>query len=156
MSAASFILRKAELREYDMDRVLQELMALPRDRHYRLSIEEAKSERSLQQNKYLFGCAYELISKAQGYEKMDLHEDFLKRHFGVKLKKVPKCRDYPEGLKEVPLRTTTTDENGRRSVLGKIAFAEFVDFVQRYSAEYYGVVVPDPDPDWQDHRQEAA
>ena len=113
--ANSFILRKEELREQDTDRALQAIMALPRDRAYRLSVEEAKSERSMQQNKYLFGCAYELISKEQGYEKADLHEDFLKMHFGVKLKRVPKCRDYPEGLKEVPLRTTTTDENGRRS-----------------------------------------
>lgn len=149
------VLRKAELREHDMDRLLQEIMSLPKDSIWRVTWEQAKSERSLQQNKYLFFC-YGLISKEQGYEKADLHEDFLKRHFGVRLKKVPPCREYPQGLKEVPIRTTTTDENGRRSVLGKLAFAELVEFVQRYSAENYGVYLPNPDPDWEMHRQEAA
>jgi hypothetical protein len=149
------ILRKAELREHDMDRLLQELMALPRENIWRVTWEQAKSERSLQQNKYLW-FAYGLIGKEHGYEKQDLHEDFLKKHFGTKLKKVPRCRECPDGLKEVPIRTTTTDESGRRSVLGKMAFAELVDFIQRYSAENYGVVIPDPDPMLRDYEREAA
>lgn len=137
-------------------RVIETLEALPLDHAWRLEIEELKSERSLQQNKYLFGCAYKLISEKTGLEKLDLHDDFLKRHFGTRLKRVPLSLYHPDGFDEVPLRTTTTDEHGRRSVLGKIPFAEFVEFVQRFAAEQYDVFVPDPDPEYAEHRQAVA
>jgi hypothetical protein len=132
-------------RSRHIGRVVEALEDLPLDHAWKVEIIEAKSERSLKQNKALFGLAYPLICDVTGYEKEDIHEELLKRHFGVKLKKVPRCRDYPEGLREVPLRTTTTDEHGRRSVLGKIAFAEFFAFVQRFGAEHLNVIIPDPD-----------
>lgn len=154
MSSAC-ILHKQRPRDRAMDFILNELMSLPTDRNWRVSWEEIKSERSLQQNKYLFHC-YGEISKQHGYERADLHDDFLKRHFGSRLKRVPPCREYPDGLKEVPVRTTTRDEYGRRSVLGKIAFWELVEFVQRYSAENYDVVLPDPDPEYTANRQRRA
>lgn len=132
-------------RSRHIGRVVEELESLELDHAWRVSIEERKSERSLQQNRYLFGVAYPPIEETTGYEKDDIHIELLKRHFGTRLKKVPRCRDYPDGLKEVPLRTTTTDEHGHRSVLGKMAFAEFVAFVQRFAAEQFGIVIHDPD-----------
>lgn len=130
-------------RSRDIGRVVHALEELPELKGWRVTWEEVKSERSLQQNKYLFGVAYKLISEATGYEKQDIHEDCLKLHFGVRLKKVPRSRFHPEGLAEVPLRTTTTDEHGRRSVLGKVQFMEYTEFVKRYAAEA-GVYIPDP------------
>jgi hypothetical protein len=109
-------------------------------------IEEAKSERSLQQNRYLFGVAYALLSEKTGYEKDDLHTYLLGKHFGVRLKRVPKSKYNPRGRIEVPVRTTTTDGKGRRSVLGRSPFSEYVDFVRRFASETVGVVIPDPDP----------
>lgn len=104
---------------------------------WKVSVEEIKSERSLAQNAYLW-AAYTEISKATGYEKSDIHEDVLKLHFGTRLKKIPR------GTVELPLRTTTTDERGRRSVLNKVQFMELVEFVKRYAAQA-GVYVADPD-----------
>lgn len=140
----------AKQRCLDIERVVHALEELPDDKSWRVSIEEIKSERSLQQNAYLW-CAYGKISKVTGYEKLDIHEYVLKCHFGTRLKKVPPDRDHPNGLKEVPLRTTTTNEFGRRSVLGKVQFMELVEFVKRYAAEA-GVYVADPD----EHVLEAA
>jgi hypothetical protein len=46
-----------------------------------------------------------------------------------------------------PVRTTTTNEQGERDVIGKLLMAEFYEFIQRRSAEV-GFDVPDPDPLW--------
>lgn len=149
MGATNFKLEKVypgdARRSRDIGRVVEWMESLPYDKAWKMSGEEAKSERSLKQNAYLFGVCYPLMSDAFGYEHDDMHTECLKRHFGTKEKKVPKCRDYPNGLKEVPLRTTTIDEDGRRSVLGKMAFAEFVERVRRIAA-FMDVVIPDPDP----------
>lgn len=160
---SSIFLRRVRIgsvdRSRDIGRVVHALEDLPEGKGWRVQWEEVKSERSLQQNRYLFGVAYKLISEATGYEKQDIHEDCLKLHFGTRLKKVPRSRNHPDGQKEVPLRTTTTDEYGRRSVLGKMAFYEFVEFVKRYATEA-DVVIPDPGPDYatrhQEPQQEAA
>lgn len=147
MSTHAFILNKTKpgdiRRSRDIGRVVQELEALPEDKSWRVVFEECKSERSLQQNKYLFGVAYKAIMEVTGYEKLDIHEQCLKEHFGTRLKRVPKCHDFPDGYKEVPVRTTTTDEQGRRSVLSKTLFAEYVEFVKRWGA-MAGAYVPDP------------
>lgn len=141
------MLRGAELREHDMDRLCQQIAELPRDRAYTVRWEESKHQRSLAQNAYLFGVAYARLSDVTGYEKQDIHEYLLGLHFGTKLKRVPKTKRNLEGLIEVPVRTTTTDEHGRRSVLGKADFAEYVDFVIRFAARH-GIHVPPPDPDY--------
>ncbi len=151
MKKRAYILRRADPESPDrsraIGRVVEELEALPHDRSWLVTVEEKKHERSLAQNRYLFGVAYALLAEATGYEKEDLHTYLLGQHFGWKLKKVPKTRRNPEGLVEVPVRTTTTDESGRRSVLNKMEFADFVAFVQR-TATKVNVVVPDPDSDY--------
>ncbi len=149
----NFILPKSSdlERSRHIGRVCAHLESLPHDHSWRVSVEEGKCERSTKQNNYLFGVAYQLISAQTGYEKYDIHENLLGKHFGTKLKRVPKSPLNREGLREVPVRTTTTDENGRRSVLGKAPFAEYVEFVQRFAAENMGVIIPDPDPEYRLH-----
>ena len=150
MKSSAFNLQKTmpedPRRIRDVSRVVEVLESLPYDCAWRVEIEQAKAERSLKQNRYLFGVAYALLSERTGYEKDDLHEYLLGKHFGVYLKKVPKSKYNPQGLVEMPVRTTTTDPNGRRAVLGKIDFADYVAFVQRFAAQH-GVVIPDPDPE---------
>jgi hypothetical protein len=136
--------------------VVDHLEDLPMGRSWRVTVEEAKSERSLQQNKYLFGVAYKLISETTGCEKQDIHTDMLKQHFGTKLKKVPRSKYHPDGLDELPVRTTTTDEKGRRSVLGKMQFAEFVDFVHRWAVTNLGLYIPAPNEPCEDEQERAA
>lgn len=155
----SFLLPKCDkghvARSRDIGRVCVALESLEESKAWRVSVEEVKSERSLQQNKYLFGVAYKLLSEATGVEKHELHAEFLKMVFGSRLKRVKTLRGWRE--EEVPVRTTTTDEQGRRSVLGKVAFSEFVAFIQRYAAQEANVYIPDPDPTLAaDHERAAA
>ena len=135
---SSIFLRRVRIgsvdRSRDIGRVVNALEELPEGKGWRVTWEECKSERSLQQNKLLWAM-YGQISEKLGYEKSDIHDQMLRDHFGVRLKKVPKCRDYPDGWKEVPIRTTTRDEHGRRSVLGKVQFSELVEYIKRWAAE---------------------
>lgn len=101
-----------------------------------------KPTRSSEQNAYLFGVVYPPIAEAMGYTVEDIHEYMLGRHFGWVDVKVPKTPRNAEGLASVPRRTTTRDEDGKRSVLNKAEFSAFVETVQRIAAQA-GVFIPD-------------
>ena len=128
--------------------------ALDAGRPYRVTIEEAKSTRTNQQNRYLWGVAYKRIADAVGYEVDEVAEFCCGTRWGWKDKRVPKTPRNPEGIESVPVRTTTRDADGKRCVLNKQEFSDYVAFVQRFAAKR-GVHVPDPDPDHAEHEEAA-
>lgn len=131
------------------------LAGLDEDIPWKITAEPLKT-RSQSQNAYLWAVPYKLISEATGYEIEEVHEYMLGRHFGWRDKRVPKTPRNPTGVESVPVRTTTTDEHGKRSVLGPQAFSEYVDFIQRFGAQKLGLVIPDPDPLFREHQERAA
>lgn len=127
---------------------LERLVAFAEARHgYPLNVEigEWKPARSSEQNAYLFGVCYPLLADAKGYEVADIHEWMCGQHFGWKDETCPKTPHNPQGVRSVPIRTTTRDESGKRSVLTSTQFSEFVAMVQRVGANA-GVFIPDPEP----------
>ena len=114
-----------------------------------------KRERSHPQCRYLNGVAYKLLSDATGYERDEISEFCCGMYFGWIEKKCPKTPANPKGIKSVPRRTTTTDENGERDVLSKTDFADYVARVQRFGAKH-GVLIPDPDPEYFMKEEQAA
>lgn len=124
-------------------RVVNAMDSLPRDRAWEITIEEKKTLRSEQQNRYLNGICYKLIGDAIGYERDEISEFMCGTYFGWRDKKVPKKPSNPSGIESVPIRTTTKDENGARCVLNKQEFSDYVAFVQRFAASK-GVHIPDP------------
>lgn len=126
--------------------------ALARQLHYAfpgkvlsVEIEEEKQERSSKQNKALFGHAYKVIGEATGLrgraELEMLHRDFCKAFYGVRVIRTP------HGDREVPVRTTTTDEHGNRDVVNVGEFSAFYGDVERKAAEF-GIWIPAPNPRW--------
>ena len=109
----------------------------------RVTVEVAKRKRSDPQNAYLFGVAYPLLVDAKGYPVSEIHEFMCGTHFGWVDRPCPKTPRNPEGIESKPFRTTTTDENGKRDVLGTVAFSDFVETVKRIAA-HAGVYIPDP------------
>jgi hypothetical protein len=99
-----------------------------------------RKSRSNDQNAMLWAM-YEPIAEHMGYDRDDIHEWFCGRFFGWKDIKVPKTPRNPEGLTSVPVRSTTRDENGKRSVIDTTTFSRFVDMVDRVAAQA-GVYVP--------------
>lgn len=121
---------------------------------YRVTVEDAKATRTNQQNRYLHGVAYKLIADAVGYEIEEVAEYCCGAFFGWTDKRVPKKPSNPEGVESVPVRTTTRDADGKRRVLNKQEFSDYVAFVQRFGAKR-GVHIPDPDPNYAEHEEAA-
>lgn len=132
------------------------LAALDEAQAWKVTAEPVRHTRSLSQNAYLWAVPYKLISEATGYEVEEVHEYLLGRHFGWKDKRVPKTPRNPSGVESVPMRTTTTDEHGKRSVLSAQEFSDYVDFIQRFAAMKLSLVIPDPDPMFREHEARAA
>ena len=99
-----------------------------------------KRTRTNDQNAMLWAM-YAPLAEHMGYDAEDIHEWMCGRMWGWKDVKVPKTPRNPEGLASVPVRSTTRDENGKRSVLTTAEFAKFVDMVDRIAAQA-GVFIP--------------
>ncbi|HEY0916522.1 MAG TPA: hypothetical protein VGE22_16735 [Solimonas sp.] len=143
----SEIYLSAHRSEHELARIARFLKDFQPGKRLLIQVDAAKKERTKQQCRYLNGVAYKLLSDHTGYERDDISEYLCGRYFGWVKVKCPKTPSNPEGFKDVPLRTTTTDENGKRAVLKWDVFGEYVAFVQRFGAKH-GVFIPDPDPEW--------
>ena len=144
----------AKERLLDIERVVHALEELPEDRAWKVTVEEAKRERSNPQNNYYHGVVLERIAQRWGVETQDAHEWLCGTRWGWRDKKVPKTPRNLSGIESVPRRTTTTDENGRRSVLKTMEFEEFIEFARRFAATKLDLFIPDPDPNYLLHREQ--
>lgn len=144
MSSQTIVLAKDR---DDSGRVVRFIEALPRDKAWEIEVRPYRAKRSDQQNRYWWAVVVKTLSESVGYESQEVHEHLCGSHFGWKDKRVPKTPRNPEGLESVPLRTTTTDAHGNRSVLSKMEFADLVAFAQRFGANH-GIFIPDPDAEW--------
>lgn len=106
----------------------------------RISI--ARPERTIPQLRYLRGVAYEMLAESFGYENDEISEYLCGTYWGWKTKKLPGGR-----TQEVPMRTTTEDEDGNRDVIDGQVFWDYVEWIQRVGARQ-GIVIPDPDPNY--------
>jgi hypothetical protein len=145
MKEQTFILPKG-VRNFT--KLMAFLSVLDVTKEVQVTIGPVKKERSNQQNKALWGCAYEHIRKATGNDKDELHEMFCGEYFGWEINEVLGQR------KKRPKRTTTTGYDGKRDVISTIELKDFYAFVQQRAAEY-SVYVPDPDPMWFLREEEA-
>jgi hypothetical protein len=134
-------------REIIIPRIAACLFALKAGKAFRIIIKEELDDRTTQQNKYLNGVPYKLLGEHFGYERDEISEQMCGLYFGWREKKVPRTPHNRSGIRDVPMRTTTTDENGARDVLSTRDFWTYVEFLQRFGAKY-GVLIPDPDPNY--------
>lgn len=132
-------------RERLVERVCSFLQSLP-EKAYRIEISEFRRSRTVQQNRYLFGVAYKLLSDRTGYSVDDLHEYCCGKFWGWQTVRCPRTPTNPSGFKDEPVRTTTRNEQGQRNVITWELFSDFVASVQQLGAEA-GVMIPDPDPE---------
>lgn len=110
-----------------------------------LSVVEAKRERSQSQLGALFGIAYKILMREIGLrgerEKAELHDTFCGEFWGWRTITVMGV------LRQVPTRTTTTNEHGVRDVISTREQIDFYEFIQQRAAGM-GWDIPDPDPLW--------
>ena len=123
MTSRSFILPAGK------QACLNYLAAVDLAHKWRVTVERYRKARSNEQNRYLWGVAYDALEKATGQPKQDWHEYMLGEHFGweeVSLFGKKKIR---------PLN--------RSSKLSTVEFMDFVHFIQQRAAEH-GLYIPDP------------
>lgn len=130
-SSASWELEHGEL--------VKAVNELPKGKSWMVEVKAYRDDRSSKQCRYLNGVAYKLLGEATGYDRDDISEYLCGQYFGWKDKRKP-----GKQVVQVPVRTTTTDENGERHVLSTTEFSDYVAFVQRFAAEH-GIHIPDPD-----------
>lgn len=138
-SRKSFVI-DPDKREKGAEAVRTFLLAMRPGKRVLVEICEYRKKRSNEQNRYLNGVAYKLLGDSTGYERDDISEYLCGTYFGWKDKRVPGKR-----IVQVPVRTTSTNEEGSYAPLTTLEFAEYVAFVQRFGAEH-GINIPDPDP----------
>lgn len=112
---------------------------LPVGKSWRIRIDRYVKSRTDPQNRALWGVAYPALEAATGFTKDELHVAFCRQFFGSVTVEV-----FGQTIVR-PVRTTTTDEDGRADKISTAQFSEFYALVQRIGAES-GVYVPDPDP----------
>ena len=114
-------------------RVNAVLSSLIRDKPVRVTIEEAKSRRSDQQNKYLWKVCYGTMLRAlpSGWTGDDLHQYWLGEFYGW---------DTLEGLGRKRMKPKR-----RSSRLSTVEFSAYVAFLQQQAAERLGLFIPDPE-----------
>lgn len=145
----------AEKRQIRVKRIPTFLCALDCNKPWELIVRPFKRSRTNQQNRYLRGVATQMLADALGFENEEMHEYLCGQHWGWKQEPCPKTPSNQKGVKDVPIRTTTTNEAGERDVLNKRDFWDFVEFIQRLGAEH-GIFIPDPDPDYLLHEARRA
>jgi len=102
--------------------------SLPAEKSWRISVAPFANTRTNLQNRYLW-AANKAIGDAIGFGADDVHVYLLGSKYGWRERELPGGR-----FEQIPVRTTTTDENGKRAVMSRAVFADYADYVLRYAA----------------------
>lgn len=113
------------------------LAHLSAQKTWTVTIKPYSKPRSCAANAYLWSVVYPTIVRELSGVADDWHELFCIEFFGERSVELCASRIVK------PVRTTTTDESGKRDVLPTAEFWRFVDFVRQRAAEG-GVYVPEP------------
>lgn len=129
-------------RDKEIERIVKTARLIHPGKPVNVRFTIARPERTLPQVAYLHSVCYTMLSDHTGYEKDEIEEYLLGSWFGWKEKKLPGGR-----VSSVPIRRTTTDEEGNRDVLEGRKFWDFVEWIQRVAARQ-GLLIPDPSKDY--------
>lgn len=129
-------------RDEAIERVAQTLRFFQLGKPVNVKMTIARPERTPPQLRYLWGVAYKILADKFDFEPEEISEYLCGNFFGWRVKKLPGGRSQ-----EVPMRTTTVDEDGNPDVIDGKRFWEYVEWIQRVGARQ-GVVIPDPDPEY--------
>lgn len=149
MQANNVITLPPKDREEAIARVAEVLRFFQLGKPVNVKMTIARPERTLPQLRYLWGVAYRMLAESFGYEPDEIAEYLCGSYWGWKPKKLPGGRSH-----EVPIRTTTEDEDGNRDVIDGKVFWDYVEWIQRVGARQ-GIVIPDPDPNYKIKREAA-
>lgn len=129
----------------DEDRYRALAKRLP-DGEYDVVIEKHVESRTLKQNAYFHAVIVDELAEYWGVDHDDAHE-LIKQHCNPKIVSV------------INKETGEVDEQtiaGSTAKLKKDEWGPFIERCQRWAAEKFNVVLPDPNPEWMFEKNEAA
>lgn len=111
----------------------------------KLEFGKYQKARSLNQNAALFGHAYKIIGDHTGMTVNEVHWQMCGEYFGWAV------MHFNNRTISKPVRSTTTDEEGKDNKISTRDFAQMFEFVQGWGANHNpSIYIPDPDPDWRE------
>jgi hypothetical protein len=110
-----------------------------------IAVEQEKDRRSVAANRYYWGIVVKLIAQETGQDPQDIHDDLRDRF----LRKTVTYVDRRTGL--IQERTFSRGSSG----LTVSEFYEFVEHARLFAAEFFGMRIPDPDPEYRQQRAAA-
>jgi hypothetical protein len=113
------------------------LAALNAEKSWQVTVKPYSKPRTCEANAYLWGVVYPTIVRELSGIADDWHELFCIEFFGERSVELGETRIVK------PVRSTTTDETGKRDVLPSGEFWRFVEFVSQRAAEA-GVYIAAP------------
>ena len=147
MKTNTFVLERED-RARTIARLSEFLASCLPGKRVKVEVSLYRTPRSDVQNKALWGLAYKTLNEETGNDPEDLHTYFCGEYWSwVEY-------DVMGQKRRKPLRTTTTDADGKHSIVSTVEFADFFSFIQQRAAEVAGVFIPDPDPLWREHVEE--
>lgn len=132
---------------HDRERFLEELRETFMNRDVVIAVELDEPKRSNPANRYLFGVVYREIRKANenAHTKEEIHDAMCSMFLTRRVVFVNK-------------QTGESDERdvpGRSRKLKASRFYRFVEEVRAWASGFYGITIPDPDPEYFIERDEA-
>lgn len=132
---------------FALDRArLARLIEQLKDGVYELSIERYLGTRSKKANAYYWAVVVKSLADDWGLDPADAHE-LIKQHCNSKTVEV--LNKQTGEMEETVIAASTAG-------LNKQEWAEFIERCQRWAAEDFHVVIPDPDPEYALHQYESA
>jgi hypothetical protein len=109
-----------------------------------LTIAQIEDRRSLVANRYYWGKVIQAIAEETGQAPDDIHDAMCDRFLKHRIT-----------LVNVLGQVLDLEVAGRSSSLSVAKFYGFVEQVRLFAAEFFGLSIEDPDPEYQRHRAEA-
>lgn len=113
-----------------------------------LSVRPWRNKRSDLQNRTL-RYGEKIVADELGYESDEVHTELCCRYFGS-----TEYQRIDGTVGHRPLRTTTRNEEGEHDPISTADCARMFDFLQMWASNEFGIVIPDPDPNYRDKIRE--
>lgn len=111
----------------------------------RVRVEIARPDRTERENNYLWGVPYKMLQQETGANPNDLHELNCGEQWGWKDEPCAVSPRNPDGVRSVPVRTSTRNMDGVYELCDEEDFLQLWLRAQEWGANV-GLVIPDPDP----------
>jgi hypothetical protein len=109
-----------------------------------VTVEREKDRRSVEANRYYWGVVIKLIAQETGQPAQDIHDDLRDRF-------LRKTITYTDANGLIREREFARGSSG----LTVAEFYEFVEQARLFAAEFFGLRIPDPDPEYWRQREKA-